>query len=63
MATAKQIAQDLLISLADDCTLEEISYRLYLRAKVDEGLEDLDSGRVVPHEQVIREARECLERK
>ena len=60
MATAKQVARDLLDSLPDDCSLEDISYHLYVRAKVEEGLRDLDEGRVVPHEQVMREAAEWL---
>ena len=60
MATAKQVARDLLDSLPDDCSLEDISYHLYVWAKVEEGLRDLDEGRVVPHEQVMREAAEWL---
>ena len=60
MATAKQVARGLLEALPDDCSLEDISYHLYARAKVEQGLRDLDEGRVVPHEQVMREAAECL---
>jgi predicted transcriptional regulator len=60
MATAKQVAKELLEALPEDCTLEDISYHLYVRARVDEGLRDLKSGRHVPHEQVMREAGEWL---
>ena len=56
MATAKQVARDLLEALPEDCSLEDISYHLYVRAKVEEGLQDLDAGRAAPHEQVMREA-------
>lgn len=60
MATAKQVVRDVLDTLPDECSLEDISYHIYLRARVDEGLADLDAGRTVPHEQVMREAAEWL---
>lgn len=60
MATAKQVAKELLETLPEDCTLEDISYHLYVRARVEEGLRDLNAGRHVPHEQVMREAGEWL---
>jgi predicted transcriptional regulator len=60
MATAKQVVRDVLDTLPDECSLEDISYQIYLRARVEEGLADLDAGRTVPHEQVMREAAEWL---
>lgn len=60
MASAKQVARDLLEALPEDCTLEDISYHLYVRAMVEEGLQDLDTDRATPHEQVMREAAEWL---
>ena len=63
MASAKQVARDLLESLPEDCTLEDISYHLYVRARVEDGLRDLDGGRVVPHEEVMREAAEWLRKR
>lgn len=60
MATAKQVVRDVLDTLPDECSLEDISYHLYLRARLEEGLADLDAGRTVPHEQVMREAAEWL---
>ena len=63
MASAKQVAREVLDQLPDDCSLEDISYRLYVRAKVEEGLRDLDQGRVAPHEQVMREATAWLRRR
>lgn len=56
MATPKQVAREVLDSLPEDCSLEDIAYHLYVRAQVEEGLRDLDEGRAVPHEQVMREA-------
>lgn len=60
MATAKQGVRDVLDTLPDECSLEDISYHIYLRARVDEGLADLDAGRTVPHDQVMHEAAEWL---
>lgn len=63
MATAKQVAMEVLSSLPEDTSLEEISYRLYVRAAVEEGMRDVESGRTVPHDQVMREAREWLSKR
>lgn len=62
MASSKQVAQQILDSLPEDCSLEDISYRIYVRARLEEGLNDLASGRVEPHEQVVREASDWLKK-
>jgi len=49
-------------SLPDDCSLEDIAYQLYVRQSVEEGERDADAGRLVPHDDVMREARKCLEK-
>jgi hypothetical protein len=48
MATAKQVARDLLDALPEDCTLEDISYHVYVRAKGEEGFQDLSTDRATP---------------
>jgi predicted transcriptional regulator len=60
MATAKQVVLEVLESLPDDCSLEDVAYQLYVRQSVEEGERDAGAGRLVPHEQVMREARKCL---
>ena len=62
MGTAKQIVLEVLESLPDDCSLEDVAYQLYVRQSVAEGEGDADAGRLVPHDEVMREARKCLER-
>ena len=62
MATAKQIVLEVLESLPDDCSLEDVAYQLYVRQSVEEGERDADAGRLAPHDEVMREARKCLER-
>lgn len=61
MATAKQVALEIVGSLPDDCTLKEAAYRLYLRQLVDEAREDFREGRTYTQEEVEREAAQWLE--
>ena len=60
MASAKQVVIQVLESLPDDCSLEDVQYELYLRQKVAEGEHAADLGETVPHDEVMREAREWL---
>jgi len=62
MSSAKELVLDVLQSLPDDCTVEDIQYQLYVRQKIAEGEQAAREGRIVPHEQVMREAREWLRR-
>jgi len=47
----------LLDRLPDDCSLEDVLYHVYVVQQVEEGLEDARAGRVIPHEQVMRQLR------
>ena len=51
MPTTKQVVQEVLNSLPDDCTLDEFSYRLYLRRKLERSAKDIAEGRVYSEEQ------------
>jgi hypothetical protein len=51
MQTAKQVAQEVLDSLPDDCTLDDISHRLYLRRKLDASEKAITEGRVHSFEE------------
>ena len=62
MATAKHLVRDVLESLPGDCSVEEIQYRIYVRQRIAQGEQAADEGKVVPHDQVMREARAWLER-
>jgi predicted transcriptional regulator len=53
--TAKQDAIDAIQRLPDSAPLDEIVYRLYLLNKVQQGLKDIDAGRVVSGEQIAQE--------
>ena len=47
MLDAKQQALKLIESLPDDCSLEDIHYRLYFCEKVEKGIQAIAEGRVV----------------
>ena len=58
MSSVKEEVIRLIQSLPDDCTLKDIQYHLYVRAKVERGLQAVNDGRVVPQEEAERRIRE-----
>jgi predicted transcriptional regulator len=62
MAKTKQLVLEVLESLPDDCSLEDVQYELCVRQRIAQGERDADHGKTVPHEQVMGEAREWLRR-
>lgn len=52
--TAKELVQGLLDRLPNDSTLEDIQYHLHVYQKIQRGLEDVENGNVIPHEEVVR---------
>jgi predicted transcriptional regulator len=45
----------LLEQLPEEATLEDIQYHLYVLQKIKAGQEAVESGQVIPHEDVMRE--------
>jgi predicted transcriptional regulator len=62
MKTAKDEVRDLLEKLPDDASLEDIQYHLYVRQKIQRGLEAADEGRTITHEEAVRRMSRWLER-
>lgn len=60
-ATAKESVRQLLDELPDDASYRDIEYRIYLRRKVDQGLEDARQGRVLEQEEVDRRLAKWLD--
>ncbi len=54
MNAVKAEAIRLIQSLPDDCSLEDIQYRLYVIQKVERGLAAIDEERVVSQEEAER---------
>ncbi len=55
MLTVKNAVQELADGLPEDATWSEVLYRIVIRQKIEEGLEDIRAGRVVSHDEVFRE--------
>ena len=52
---------DLIRKLPEDATIDDIMYHLYVKKKILAGLKDLEHGKVIPHEQVMENAKKRLE--
>lgn len=60
MGIVKEQVIDLIKSLPDDCTLEDIQYHLYVREKVEHGIRAIDEGRVVSQEEAEKKVKEWV---
>ena len=60
METAKDQVQQILKQLPETASLEDIQYHIYVRQKIDQGMDDVESGRTVPHEEVQRRLAKWL---
>ena len=52
METAKEQVKQILQKLPEDASLEDIQYHIYVRQKIQQGLEDVEAGRVLSHSEV-----------
>ena len=50
----KQKAMEIVRSLPDDCSADDIICALYRHWMIEQGLKDAAAGRVIPHEEVRR---------
>ena len=55
MTITKQQVLELIRDLPDEIDIDEIIYRLYLRQKLESAEKDVREGRVVSHEEVVKE--------
>ena len=60
MSTAKNEVQQLLNTLPDDCSLEDIQYHLYVIEKVRNGLEVADTQGTLSQEEVEQQLGKWL---
>lgn len=60
MAEIKQQVIQIIQSLPDDVTLDDIMAELYFKLQVDAGLKELDEGKGVPHEEVEKRISKWL---
>ncbi len=52
MTTVKEQARLLVDQLGDSATWDDLIYEIYVRQKIEAGLEAAGKGQVVPHEEV-----------
>lgn len=59
--TTKQAVIKLLDKLPEDCTLDEVQYRIYLMQTVERGRQEFAGGKKLRHEDVMRELNNKLQ--
>lgn len=62
MKTGKQEVLELLEQLPEDASLEDIQYHIYVRQKVQRGLDAAGEGKVIAPEEVERRMARWLEK-
>lgn len=55
MQSAKQAAKAIIDHLPEQASWDDIMYELYVKQKIEEGLADIEAGRIISHEQVKAE--------
>ena len=50
----------LIQELPEDATMEDILYKLYVRAKIEEGLNELNEGQGIPHKEAMEKISKWL---
>ncbi len=61
MNAAKEEVMRILERLPDDASLEDIQYHIYVRQKIDHGLEDIEAGRTLTEEEFDQRMAKWLE--
>lgn len=62
MATAKEEVRQILDTLPDDATLEDVQYAIYVRERIQRAREEVDAGNTVDEEEVDRRLERWLEK-
>jgi predicted transcriptional regulator len=55
MSHVKEALLELAKDLPDECTWDDVMYRIYVHQKIEAGLKDAEEGRLIPHEEVFKE--------
>ena len=61
MIPAKEEVRRLLELPPDDVSLEDIQYHIYVRQKIERGLEDIKAGRTISEEELETRISKWLE--
>jgi len=52
---------NLIRKLPEDATIDDIMYHLYVKKKILAGVKEIEQGEVIPHKQVMENAKKRLE--
>ncbi len=55
ISPAKQAVLELAAQLPEDCSWDEVMSRLYVRQKIQQGLADVEAGRLLSTDEVFAE--------
>jgi predicted transcriptional regulator len=55
MGGVREEAQKLIDALPEETSWDELIYQMYVRKKIDKGIEAAEQGRVVAHEEVKKQ--------
>lgn len=58
MSTVKEKAKEVLEKLPEDATWEDLEYAVYVKKKIEEGLEAVRRGDLVSQEEIEKKFRE-----
>jgi predicted transcriptional regulator len=61
MSSVKEEVRKMLDQLPDDVSFEDVQYHIYVRQKLERGLQDLQEGRVLSQEEMERRMSRWLE--
>jgi predicted transcriptional regulator len=62
VTTVKEDVRQILDSLPDDTTYEDVQYHLFVRQRIQRGLDELNSGRTVTQQEVEQRMRKWLDK-
>jgi hypothetical protein len=60
MLTAKEEVKKILDQLPDDVSYEDIQYHIYVREKIERGLNDIRDGNILSQEEVEKRMSKWL---
>ena len=60
MNTVKQAVLEVIQSLPETCTFDDVHYHLRVREKIERGQEDIDRGDYLSQEETEREMKQWL---
>ena len=58
--TIKELAKKVIDTLPDEANMDEIIHALYIKAKFDHGIDQIDKGEGISHDEAKKRMREWV---